>query len=146
MFAAAKRIVVAADFVGRFGLHLGQLLPAAVFVDGNEDEVGAGDVQMRPGLRIFDPDLDADLERRVEGAIDARFENEQIADVDRLDEVDVIHGRGDDVGARVPIGGHGAGQVDEVHQASAEQIAERVGVVGQDDLSHLRLRAGDGAH
>ncbi len=61
----------------------------------------------------------------------------------RLDEVDVIHGRGDDVGARVPIGGDGAGEVDEVHQAAAEQIAKRVGVVGEDDFSHLGLRAGN---
>ncbi len=62
MLAAAKRIVVAADFVGRFGLHLGKLLAAAVFVDGNEDEVSAGNVQKRPGLRVFDPDFDADFE------------------------------------------------------------------------------------
>ena len=60
----------------------------------------------------------------------------------RLDEVDVVHGRGDHVGARVPVGGHGAGQIDEVHQPAAQQIAQGVGVVGQNDLSHLRLRAG----
>ena len=116
-----------------------------MLVDGDEDEIGAGDVEMRSGLRIFDPDLDADFERGVEGAIDAGLENEQIADVHGLDEVDVIHGRGDDVGARVAIGGDGAGEVDEVHEAAAEQIAEGVGVVGEDDLSHLGLGAGNGA-
>jgi hypothetical protein len=65
--------------------------------------------------------------------------------MDGADEVDVVHGGGDNVGAGVAIGGHGAGEIDEVHEASAEQVAQRVGVVGQDDLSHLRLRAGDGA-
>src|SRR6201998_1551580 len=101
---------------------------------------------MRSGLRIFDPDFDADFERGIEGAVDAGLENEQIADVHRLDEVDVIHCRGDAMSAGVVIGGEWAGQVDEVHQAAAEEVAQGVGVVGQDDLSHLGLRAGYGAH
>ena len=36
-------------------------------------------------------------------------------------------------------------KIDEMHETAAEQIAERVGVVGQNDFSHFRLRAGDGA-
>ena len=60
----------------------------------------------------------------------------------RADEVDVVHGGSDDVGVRVPIGGHGAGEIDKVHQATAQQVAQCVGVVGQDELSHLRLGAG----
>ena len=67
-------------------------------------------MEQRAGLRMFDPDLDADFNRGVKGAIDARLEDQQIADVHRLDEVDVIHRRGDDMRARVTIGGHGAGQ------------------------------------
>ncbi len=66
--------------------------------------------------------------------------------MDRLDEVDVIHGRGNDVGARVAIGGDGPSEVDEVHEAAAEEIAQGVGVVGEDDLSHLGLRACYGTH
>jgi hypothetical protein len=27
-----------------------------------------------------------------------------------------------------------------VHQASAKQVAQRIGVIGQDDFGHLRLR------
>ena len=96
-------------------------------------------------MRFFDPDFYADFNRRVEGAIDAGLENEQIADVYGLDEVDVIHGRGDNVGARVAIGGDGAGEIDEVHESAAQQVAKRVGVVGEDDLSHFRLGAGYGA-
>ena len=60
-------------------------------------------------------------------------------------EVDVVHGGGNDVGVRVAIGSHGSGEIDKVHQATAQQIAQGVGVVGQDDLSHLRLGAGHGA-
>ena len=57
----------------------------------------------------------------------------------------MVHGGGDDVGAGMAIGSHGAGEIDKVHQTSAEKIAQRVGVVGQDDLGHLGLGAGDGA-
>ncbi len=41
--------------------------------------------------------------------------------------------------------GHGAGQIDPVHEASAEQGAERIGVVRQDDFGHLGLRIADRA-
>src|SRR3569833_4226184 len=94
MFSAKQGIVEAANFVRCLGLYARNLLPPAVFVDRDEDEVGAGNVEVRAGLRIFDPDLYADFKRGVEGAIDAGFEDEQIADVYGLDEVDMIHGRG----------------------------------------------------
>ena len=40
----------------------------------------------------------------------------------------------------MPVRRHGAGDVDQVHEASAQQVAERVGIVGQYHLCHLRLR------
>ena len=97
---------------------------------------------MHTSLGIFNPDFYADFHRGSERAVDAGLEDEQIADVYGLDEVDVVHRGGDHVGTRVAVGGHGAGEVDEVHQAAAEQVAEGVGIVGQNDLSHLRLRVG----
>src|SRR5579863_8052984 len=125
MLATKKRIVIAARFIGSFRLHLRNFLAAAVFIDGHEDQVSAGNVQMRSCLRIFYPDFDADLKRGVEGAIDAGLEDEQIADVHRLNEVNVIHGCRDHVSARVAIGGDGASEIDEVHEAAAKQITER---------------------
>src|SRR5215472_15225968 len=71
MFAAKKCIVVTTDLIGRLRLHLRHLLPATVFVNGDEDKIGAGDMEMRSGLRILDPDLHADFQRRVECTIDA---------------------------------------------------------------------------
>ena len=63
-----------------------------------------------------------------------------------LNEVDVIHGRGYDVSAGVAIGGNGSCKIDEVHEPAAKQVAERVGIVGQDDLSHFGLGAGHGPY
>ena len=92
-------------------MQLGNLLPVAILVDGDEDQVGAGHMEhAMPVCGVFSPHLYADFHGSGEGAIDAGLEGEQVAEMHRLDEVDVIHGRGDDVGARVPVGGHGAGQ------------------------------------
>jgi hypothetical protein len=144
MLPAEKGVVEAAGLVGRFGLNGGHLLAATVLIDGDKNEVGAGDVKMGAGLRILDPDLNAYFKRCIESTVDTGLEYEQVADVDGLDEVDVIHGRGDDVGARVAVGRDGAGDIDEMHETAAEQVAESVGVIGKDDLSHLGLGAGNG--
>ena len=40
---------------------------------------------------VFDHRFDADLHGGAEGAVDAGLEDEQVADVDRGDEVEVIH-------------------------------------------------------
>ena len=89
------------------------------------------------GLRVFRPHLHAHLHGGVKRPVDAGFESDQIAQMHRLDEVDVVHGRGHDKGARVTVSRHGPGQVDKVHQPPAQQVAQRVRVVGQNDLGHL---------
>jgi hypothetical protein len=145
VFAAAECVGVAAQLVWGFGLESGNFLAVAIFVDGDENQVGAGYVEEGAGLGVLDPDLDADLDGGVEGAVDAGLEDEEVADVDGAYEVDVVHGGGNDVGAGVAIGGHGAGEIDEVHEPPAEEIAKGVGVVGKDDLGHFGLGAGDSA-
>ena len=131
MLAAKKRIVIAARLVRGLRLHLRNFLAAAMFIDGDEDQVSAGYVQMRSGLWIFHPDFDTDLERRIEGAIDAGLEDEQIANVNRLNKVDVIHGGGDNVGARVAIGGNGTGEIDEVHNRPPSRLPSVLASLGR---------------
>lgn len=145
MFAAEHGVVVTAEFVWGFGLDNWNLLTASVLIDGDEDEVGAGDVEVGPGLRVFDPDLNTNFNRCVESAVNAGLEDEEIADVHGLDEINVIHGRGDDVSAGVAICRDRADDVDEVHEAAAEEVPKGVGIVGENDLSHLGLSAGNGA-
>jgi hypothetical protein len=60
--------------------------------------------------------------------------------MNRRDEVDVIHGSSDDMGAGVTIGRYGAHQVNVVHEPPAEQITQRIGVIRQDQFRHLRPR------
>jgi hypothetical protein len=51
----------------------------------------------------------------------------------------VIRGGRYHVTARVPVCRHGTRQIDPVHQASAEQSAQRIRVVGQNQFRHLEL-------
>jgi hypothetical protein len=41
------------------------------------------------------------------------------------------------------VTGHGAGHIDPVHEASAEQRTQGIGVIGKNNLSHLGLRVAD---
>ena len=70
------------------------------------------------------------------------FRMMQIADLDRMQELQVVDGGRDQQAARVPMAGDGAGNVDEVHHGAAEDEPERVRVVRQHDLHHLGLRFG----
>jgi hypothetical protein len=61
-----------------------------------------------------------------------------------VQELQTVHGGRDHEAARVPVAGDRAGDVDEVHDRAAEDVAERIRVVGQDDLHHLGGRGGRG--
>ncbi len=112
-------------------------MAVAVMIDGDERQVGGGDMTQLLLADIFDHRFDADFHRGAEGAVDAGFEDEEIADVDGGDEVEVIHGGGDDERARVPTGGHGANEIHKLHQAATKEVAQGVRVGGEDDLAAL---------
>ena len=62
-----------------------------------------------------------------------------------MQELQTVHGGGDEPRARVADGGHRAGDVDEMHHRAAEYEPERVRVVRQHDLGHLGHRVGRSA-
>ena len=142
--AAAACIFVAADLVFGFRDDLGDLDAAAIVVYGDEGEVGGGDVAELLLADVFDHGLDADLHGGVEGAVDAGLEDEEIANADGGDEIEVIHGSGDDKGACVAAGCHGADEIHELHEPASKEIAEGVAVGGKDDLAAFGLGGADG--
>lgn len=143
-FAAAAGVFIAANLVFGFGDDLRDFDAVAVFVDGDEGEVGGGDVAKLLQANIFDHGLDADFHGGVVGTVDAGLEDEQVADLDGGYEVEVIHGGGDGECSCVSTGSHGADEIDELHEAAAKEVAEGVGVGGEDDLTAFRLGGADG--
>jgi len=142
--AAAPCIVVAAFLMIGFWDDLGDFDAMTCCVDCDEGEVRGGDVAEPLLANVFDHGFYAYLHGGAEGAVDAGLEDEEVADADGCDEVEVIHGGGDDEGARVPAGGHGADEIHELHEAPAEEVTEGVGVGREDDLAALRLGGADG--
>jgi len=47
--------------------------------------------------------------------------------------------------ARVAVSGHGGGNIHPVHETSAKEAVEGIGVIGEDEFRHFRLRIADGA-
>src|SRR5579864_9639246 len=76
----------------------------------------------------------------MENAVHGGLQDHQVAHVHGNQEIEVVNGSSDDIVAGVAVGGERAGQVNPVHQAAAQQGVERVGIVGQNNFRHLRLR------
>ena len=78
----------------------------------------------------------------LHAAVTRAFEDDQVADLDRMEELQAVDGGGHQQAAGVTVAGDGAGDVDQVHDGAAEDEPERVRVVRQDDLHHLRRGLG----
>ena len=99
---------------------------------------GIGDV-------VLHKNLYSDLHRSVEHAVYRRTQNHQVTDPHRYEEIHVIDRSRDHVIAGMAMSGHRAGHIDPMHEPAAQQRVQGVGVVGQNNLSHLRLRIAHGA-
>src|SRR5258708_19600221 len=93
---------------------------------------GAGDVVLYPAF-------DTGLHGSGKGPIHRRTQNEQIADMDGSQKIDMVAGSRDHITARMAMRRHVPGDVDEVHQSSAKQIPHRIRVVAHNHLSHFSL-------
>ena len=109
-------------------------------VDGNEGDVSAAGVFLLAGHDILCEDFYADFHGGAEDAIHAGLEDDPLADVDGKTEVHIVDGRGYDVAIGVARGGERSGDVDQVHHAAAEHLAQRVSVVWQYSFDDFRTR------
>jgi len=126
-----------------FGNNLGHFDTVAGCVDRDEGKVRGGDMAKSLLANVFHHGLDADFHRGTKGSIDAGLEDEEIADANRGDEVEVIHGGRDDEGAGVATGSHGADEIHKLHQPPTEEVAEGVAVGGKDNFAAFRLGGAD---
>ena len=108
-------------------------------VDGDEGEVGRTYMATFTGDVALNPHLYAGLHGGVEGAVDGRAEDDEVADMNGNEEVEVIDRSGDDVALGVAMGGESSGDIDPVHEAAAKEGSERVRIVRHDDFDHFGL-------
>ena len=97
---------------------------------------GAGNVVLHPAFH-------SNFHGGMECAIHGGFQDQQITNVHGREKINMVHGCGHHIAARMAVRGEGSGYVNQVHEASAEQIAQRICVIGQNHLCHLRLRISD---
>src|SRR5579872_37903 len=133
-------IVVPATLLVAFGDDRGDREASPSCVDSHKCQVGGTDMLAIVMQIVLDEDFYANLHRTMENAIYRRFQDHQIPDMYRHQKIEVINRRRDDISAGMTMRCHSSRKVDPVHQASAKQRAERVGVVGKNNLSHLGLR------
>jgi len=92
------------------------------------------------GERVFREDFHADFHRSIEDAIDLGFKNDDFPNAHLIAKVDVVDGGGDYVTVRMAAGGHCGGHVNQVHDVTAKEFSERVGISGENDFGHFRTR------
>ena len=97
------------------------------------------------GYQIFRFDADTDFHRRPSDVVDARFQHDEIAEVNRLAKVDTVDRRGDAGGSRMPDRRDGSGLVHERHHDATEYVAEIVRVRREHECRRFVLRLSDGS-
>ena len=112
-------------------------------IDRHEGEEGGRDVLLFPvsrsSIQTFTPTSIEVLNARFTLARRA----DELADLDRVNKLHLIDGGGDHGVAGVTHGGDCSGQIDQVHDFAAEEVAERVGIVGQGEFRVVRDRFAD---
>jgi hypothetical protein len=92
-------------------------------IDGDECQVGAAGVLAFASENILRENLHADFHRCSKDAVHAGLQDDPFADVDRKAEIHVIDRGGDGGAVAVTRGSKSAGDVHQVHHASAEHFA-----------------------
>ncbi len=130
MFAAPPCIMVAAFVLFRLGFQRRHPHPASLRVDRDKGKVRRRDMTQGTVNGVLHPHLDAHFHGGAESAIEGGFQNQQIPDMHRRNKVDMVHRCGDHMRPGVTVGGYRSHQVDVVHEPAAQQVAQRISVVG----------------
>ena len=145
MFAATTGIFIAALFFVCLENHWRNRNRATTRIHRDKRHISRTYVRARICKIIFYPDFHADFHGSVESAIDGRTQDNKISGAGGTYEIEMIDGSRHHVVARVAVRGHGGGNVHPMHEAAAEEAVQWVGVVGENEFRHFRLRVANGA-
>ena len=144
-FAAATRVFIAPSLLIRFRDDSGNGDVATTSIHGDEGQIRGTDMLALIEKVVFHPDFYSHFHRSVEDAVNGRTKNHQISHMHGSPKIEMIDGSGDDIIPGVAMRRHRAGEIDPVHESSAQQSSQWIGIVGEDDFIHLRLRIPDWA-
>src|SRR2546430_7568002 len=110
-------------------------------VDRYEDEVRRRDVHDLSGEEVLGFHAHADLHARAPDVIDGRLRGDEIADVHRCQERQLVDECGHDAAASVTRRGRAGARVDELHHLAAVHVPVWVRVRREHRARHDRLRS-----
>jgi hypothetical protein len=133
-----RGLFVATLFLGGFRDDGGHNDRFAGVVKRDECQIRRRCVDDFAGARILDPDLHADFHRRPEDPVHARLQDQQLADMNRMQEAHMVHCGAHNWPAGMPPRRKATAHVDQLHDVTTQHIAERVRIVGQRHVRVLR--------
>jgi len=95
----------------------------AAFIERDECQIRRHYVANVSAFQILAPDLYADFHRRMEGPVHTRLQDQELANVDRLQEAQVVDCGGHGCPTRVSLSRQSAAQVDQVQYVTAQHIS-----------------------
>src|SRR3989441_8738290 len=143
--AAASGVVVAPPLLITLWNDGGNRQVTSPAVHGYKRQICRANVLATVEKIVFYPDLYSHLHRGVEHTIYGGPEDDQVPHMHGHPKVQVIDGGGNHVVPRVPVSGHGPGEVNPMHEAATQKGANRGGIGGEDDLGQRGPRIPVGA-
>src|SRR5216110_984498 len=132
--ATLRGAVVAALLVGGLGDDRRDLRRAAVFVQRDVGDIARIRVSLVSRQHVLGEHLHADFHRGPAGEVHPRHRRHQLADVDRLAEIDLVNRDRDALTARVADRGDRGDAIDEREDVAAEHVAHDVRVMRHHQL------------
>jgi hypothetical protein len=111
--------------------------PMTLGIDRHEREVSETGQLSPTRKRFFRKHLDFNFKRGGPGRGDARPENDEVTDTDRVKELQAIDRGRHQHAAGVAVRRDRSGDVDQVHDGSAEDESEWIRIVRKNDLYHF---------
>ena len=144
MFTSLAGLAKSAALCLRLQYHLRDCAWMATLIDRDESEKSRG--RMFPfslGV-IFRKHFDAHFDGSMKRAIHLRFEHDKFTQADGVEKIQVIYRRRNHLAVAMPPRGDRAGNIDQVHHASAQNVPKKIGVLRKHKFNHFGARCADG--
>lgn len=95
------------------------------------------------GKQVFKINFNRHFNGRAKGPRNPGPQYNKLPDPDWMNKVQIVHRNRHHHAARVTMGHNGPGNIDQMHYLAAQDVAKRVGIVGQDHFHHFNFGLAD---